>query len=55
MMQSLVIIYPFQRPAGWNLSMPYIKSITCTKHLNSKAEYTNTQQGLPVQNKRRYL
>jgi hypothetical protein len=54
MMQLLVIIHPFQLPAGWNLSRPHITCITWKQRLNSKAEYTNTQQGLPVQNKRRY-
>jgi hypothetical protein len=49
MMQSLVIIHPFQLPTGWNLSRPHITCITWKQHLNSKAEYTNTQQGLPVQ------
>jgi hypothetical protein len=55
MMQSLVIIHPFQLPAGWNFSRPHITCITWKQHLNSKAEYTNTQQGLPVQKKRLYL
>jgi hypothetical protein len=45
MMQSLVIIHPFQLPVGWKFSGPHI---TCIKqHLNSKVEYTNTQQDLP--------
>jgi hypothetical protein len=48
MMQSLVIIHPFQLPVGWNLSTPHITCITWKQHLNYKAEYTNTQQGLPV-------
>jgi hypothetical protein len=55
MMHSLVIIHPFQLPVGWELFRPHITYITCKQHLNSKAEYTNTQQGLPVQNKRLYL
>jgi hypothetical protein len=55
MMQSLVIIHPFQLPAGWNLSRSHITSITWKRHLKSKAEYTNTHQALPVQNKRLYL
>jgi hypothetical protein len=55
MMQSFVIIHPFQLPAGWNFSRPHIKCSTWKQYLNSKAEYSNTQQGLPVQNKRRYL
>jgi hypothetical protein len=28
LMQSLVIIHPFQLPAGWKLSRPHIRSIT---------------------------
>jgi hypothetical protein len=48
MMQSLVIIHPFQLPVRWNLSTPHITCITWKQHLNYKAEYTNTQQGLPV-------
>jgi hypothetical protein len=55
MMQSLVIIHPFQLRVGWNFSKPHITCITWKQHLKSKAEYTNTQQGLPVQNKRLYL
>jgi hypothetical protein len=47
-MQSLVIIHPFQLPARWNLSRPHITCITLKQHFKSKAEYTNTQQGLPV-------
>jgi hypothetical protein len=48
MMQSLVIIHPFQLLAGWNFSKPHITRISWKQHLNSKAEYTNTQQGLPI-------
>jgi hypothetical protein len=48
MMQSLVIIHPFQLPTGWKFSRPHITYITWKQHLNSKAEYTNTQQGLPI-------
>jgi hypothetical protein len=48
MMPSLVIIHPFQLPAGWKFSVPHITFITWKQHLKSKAEYTNTQQGLPV-------
>jgi hypothetical protein len=49
MMQSLVIIHQFQLPAGWKLSRPQITCITWKQQLNSKAEYFNTQQGLPIQ------
>jgi hypothetical protein len=48
MMQSLIIIHPFQLLAGWNFSKPHITRISWKQHLNSKAEYTNTQQGLPI-------
>jgi hypothetical protein len=48
MMQSLYVIHSFQLPAGWKFSGPHITCITCKKHLNSKAEYTNTQQDLPA-------
>jgi hypothetical protein len=48
MMQSLVIIHPFQLRVGWKLSGPHITCITWKQHLNSKAEYTNTQKDLPV-------
>jgi hypothetical protein len=51
MMQSLFVIHPFQLPAGWKFSRPNITCITWNQHLNSKAEYTNTQQDLPVQKK----
>jgi hypothetical protein len=36
MMHSFVIIHPFQLPAGWDLSRPYITYITCKQHLKSK-------------------
>jgi hypothetical protein len=48
MMQSLFVIHPFQLPAGWKFSGPHITCITWKQHLYSKAEYTNTQQDLPV-------
>jgi hypothetical protein len=48
MMQSLILIHPFQLPARWKFSGPHITYITWKQHLNSKAEYTNTQQDLPV-------
>jgi hypothetical protein len=48
MLQSLVIIHLFHLPAGWKFSGPHITCITWKQHLNSKVEYTNTQQGLPV-------
>jgi hypothetical protein len=48
MIESLVFIHPFQLSVGWNLSIPDITCITWEQHLNSKAEYTNTQQGLPI-------
>jgi hypothetical protein len=51
MMQSLVTIHPLQLPAGWKFSRPNITCITWKQHLNNKAKYTNTQQGLPVQKK----
>jgi hypothetical protein len=55
MMHSLIIIHPFQLEAEWNFSRPHITCITWKQHLKSKAEYTNTYQGLPNKNKRRYL
>jgi hypothetical protein len=42
MIQSVIIIHPFQLLAG---GRPHITCITWKQHLNSKAEYTNTQQG----------
>jgi hypothetical protein len=48
MMPSFVVLHPLQLPAGRDLSGPYItKGITWSKDY-SKAEYTNTQQDLPV-------
>jgi hypothetical protein len=50
-MQSLLVIHPFQLPAGWKFSGTHITCITWKQHLKIKAEYTNTQQDLPVQKK----
>jgi hypothetical protein len=48
MMPSVVILHPLQLPAGRDLSGPHItESITWITYY-SKAEYTNTQQDLPV-------
>jgi hypothetical protein len=48
MMPSVVIVHPLQLPAGRDLSGPHItKGITGETNY-SKAEYTNTQQDLPV-------
>jgi hypothetical protein len=48
MMPSVVILHPLQLPAGWDLSGPHItKALPGATHY-SKAEYTNTQQDLPV-------
>jgi hypothetical protein len=33
LMQSLVIIHPFQLPAGWKFSRPHITCITWKQHL----------------------
>jgi hypothetical protein len=44
-MPSLVVIHPFQLPAGWNLTRP---NNTCNNILYSKVEYINTQQDLTV-------
>jgi hypothetical protein len=51
MMQSLLVIHPFQLPAGWKFSGPHITCITWNNILYSKAEYTNTQQDLPIYRK----
>jgi hypothetical protein len=48
MMQSLVVIHPFQLPVGWKFYGTHITCITWKQHLNSKAGYTNTQQDLPI-------
>jgi hypothetical protein len=55
MMQLLIIIHPFQLPAVWKFSGPHIKCITWKQHLQSKAEYTNTQQDLPILKEGLYL
>jgi hypothetical protein len=48
MMLSVVVLHPLQLPVGRDLSGPHItESITWIKYY-SKAEYTNTQQVLPV-------
>jgi hypothetical protein len=48
MMPSIVILHPAQLPAGRDLSGTHItESITWITYY-SKAEYTNTQQDLPV-------
>jgi hypothetical protein len=48
MMLSVVVLHPLQLPAGRDLSEPHItEGITWINTL-SKAEYTNTQQVLPV-------
>jgi hypothetical protein len=47
-MLSVVVLHPLQLPAGQDLSGPHItKGIPGSTHY-SKAEYTNTQQDLPV-------
>jgi hypothetical protein len=33
MMQSLLVIHPFQLPAGWKFSGPHITCITWKQHL----------------------
>jgi hypothetical protein len=33
MMQSLVIVHPFQLPVGWKFSRPHITCITGKQHL----------------------
>jgi hypothetical protein len=54
MMPSFIVLHPLQLPAGRDLSGPHInKGITWNNRLPgttdySKAEYTNTQQDLPV-------
>jgi hypothetical protein len=49
MMPSLVVFHPLQLPARQDLSRPHVtKSITWKQQNYSKAEYTNTQQVLPV-------
>jgi hypothetical protein len=40
----VVIIHPFQLPAGWNFTGP---NNSPENNNYSKAEYTNTQQDLP--------
>jgi hypothetical protein len=48
MMPSFIVLHPLQLPAGQDLFGPHInKGITWNTYY-SKAEYTNTQQDLPV-------
>jgi hypothetical protein len=48
MMHSFVILHPLQLPAGRDLSGPHITKGIPGATDYSKAEYTNTQQDLPV-------
>jgi hypothetical protein len=48
MMLSIVILHPLQLPAGRDLSGPHITENVTWINIYSKAEYTNTQQDLPV-------
>jgi hypothetical protein len=48
MMPSVVILHPLQLPAGRDLSGPHITESITWINICSKAEYTNAQQGLPV-------
>jgi hypothetical protein len=48
MMLSVVVLHPFQLPAGRDLSGPHITESITWINIYSKAEYTNTQQDLPV-------
>jgi hypothetical protein len=48
MMLSVVVLHPLQLPAGRDLSGPHTpKALPGSTHY-SKAEFTNTQQDLPV-------
>jgi hypothetical protein len=48
MMPSVVIFHPLQLPAGRDLSESHITENIIWITYYSKAEYTNTQQDLPV-------
>jgi hypothetical protein len=48
MMPSVVILHPLQLPAGRDLSGPHITEALPGSTYYSKAEYTNTQQDLPI-------
>jgi hypothetical protein len=48
MMPSVVIFHPLQLPAGRDLSGPHITEALPRSKYYTKAEYTNTQQDLPV-------
>jgi hypothetical protein len=48
MMLSVVVLHPLQLPAGRDLSEPHITEALHGLTYYSKAEYTNTQQDLPI-------
>jgi hypothetical protein len=48
MILSVVVLHPFQLPAGRDLTGPHITEGITWTNTYSKAEYTNTQQDLPV-------
>jgi hypothetical protein len=48
MMLSVVVLHPLQLPAGRDLSGSHITESLTRSTYFSKAEYTNTQQDLPV-------
>jgi hypothetical protein len=48
MLLSVVVLHPLQLPAGRDLSGPHITESITWINILSKAEYTNTQQDLPV-------
>jgi hypothetical protein len=47
-MLSVVVLHPLQLPAGRDLSEPHITEALHGLTYYSKAEYTNTQQDLPI-------
>jgi hypothetical protein len=48
MMPSFIVLRPLQLPAGRDLSGPHSNKGITWNHRLHKAEYTNTQQDLPV-------
>jgi hypothetical protein len=48
MMPSFIVLHPLQLPAGQDLSGPHITKVLPRAADYSKAEYTNTQQDLPI-------
>jgi hypothetical protein len=48
MMPSFIVLHPLQLPVGRDLSGPHINKALPGTTDYSKAEYTNTQQDLPV-------